>query len=83
MRKMVVAGLAAGAVALLGGCAPGLSFAVANPSCTSAPWTTHSRMNVKTVTNRVQAASARYSAGYRFQQRNPDNWRHVASGECR
>ena len=83
MRKMMVAGLAAGAAALLGGCAPAMSFAVANPSCTAAPWTKHSRFNVKTVTNRVQATSARYSAGYRYQAANPDNWRHVASGECR
>ncbi len=63
--------------------ASGLSFAVANPSCTSAPWTTHSRFNVKTVTSRVQAASARYSAGYGFQRANPESWRRVASGECR
>ncbi len=79
----MVAGLAAGAAALLGGCAPALNFAVANPSCTSAPWTTHSRFNVTTVTNRVQATSARYSAGYRFQQANMNSWRRVADGECR
>lgn len=83
MRKMIVAGLAAGAVALLGGCAPAMSFAVANPSCTAAPWTKHSRFNVKTVTNRVEATSARYSAGYRFRQEDMNSWRGIADGECR
>ncbi|HEX8210945.1 MAG TPA: hypothetical protein VF584_12285 [Longimicrobium sp.] len=84
MRKMVLAGFVAGAVASLGACAPAMHLAVASPSCTAAtPWTTHSRMNINTVALRVQRTSARYTAGYRYERRNPDKWRQIADGECR
>ena len=84
MRKMIQAGIVVAAAASLGACAPGVSFGVANPGCGyQAPWTAHSRMNVSTVTNRVQRVQARYSAGYNFTRRNPDNWRSAATGECR
>lgn len=84
MRKMVLAGIAAAAVTSLGACAPAMHFAVASPSCSAAaPWTTHSRMNVNTHVLRVQRTSARYSAGYRYERANPNNWRQIADGECR
>ncbi len=66
MRKMVVGGIVAAAVASLGACAPAMHFSVASPSCSAAaPWTAHSRMNINTHVLRVQRTSARYSAGYR------------------
>ena len=84
MRKIIQAGIAAVAVASLGACAPGVSFGVASPGCGyRAPWTTHSRMNVNSVTQRVQRVQARYSAGYSYTRRNPENWRAAATGECR
>ena len=84
MRKMLLAGIVAAAATSLGACAPAMHFAVASPGCTAAtPWTTHSRMNINTHALRVQRTSARYSAGYRYAQANPNNWRQIADGECR
>ena len=84
MRKMVLGGIVAAAVASLGACAPAMHFSVANPNCSAAaPWTAHSRMNINTHALRVQRVSARYSAGYQYQRATPDNWRTIADGECR
>jgi hypothetical protein len=40
-------------------------------------------MSLHTNTARLQQFQARYSAGYSYQQANPNTWRRAATGECR
>jgi hypothetical protein len=85
MRKTLKAALAAGAVALLGGCAPGMADVSVSPAGCRGPQMgfTHARNNVTLHTLRVQRVQSRYSAGYSYLRADPNSWRQIADGECR
>jgi len=85
MRRTLKAALVGGAVALLGGCAPGMAEIAVSPAGCRGPAMgfTHQRNNVTLHTNRVQRVASRYSAGYSYLRAQPSSWRQIADGECR
>ena len=83
MRTLRAGLVAAGAVVLLGGCAPQFHFGQGPGTCSPMQWSARHRTNVMATIQKVQRIQARHSLSARYVAANPQNWRSVATGECR